>query len=166
MAGGRARIGNQFPHGKTAFEPDLFKARHWDGSAPQDKVDNVMELRIVSRGLACFGLASILCFSVACSTATTGSKGAVRLHEGVSTAPTVEAVIPCANGQERGKAGNCPPMPPCPKRCYLGGRINDPKSCGFQSDPAPSKFQEYQAQRVDGKICAWTFPPGTHWANL
>lgn len=76
-----------------------------------------------------------------------------------AAAPELEL---CANQMPRNKNGVCPNIPPCPRRCIVDGFPADaahPKSCGFQSDKAPSKYLTYSAQRINGKVCAWTFPP-------
>lgn len=66
---------------------------------------------------------------------------------------------PCGNGMPRNKAGNCPDIPPCQKRCNIGSGDGDPKGCGYQSDPAGGKFTMYSTQTVNGGKCQWTFPP-------
>lgn len=68
-------------------------------------------------------------------------------------------LIPCANEQPHDRWGKCPRMPACAKRCYVGLAADQNKGCGFKTDPAPSKYQMYSAQRINGKVCAWTFPP-------
>lgn len=64
-----------------------------------------------------------------------------------------DVLLPCGNGLERNKLGNCPNIPPCPKRCYLGAMGLDTKSCWNHPD--------YEAQLVNGTKCQWTFPPGS-----
>lgn len=98
----------------------------------------------------------ILTLATGCATreyySRSRSTPATLTSAGSATAAHAEP-LPCANGQARNKRGNCPDMPTCPHRCYLGARETDPKSCWNHPD--------YDKQIVRGVQCAWTFPPGS-----